>query len=270
MNPVLRLPQNTKGRDIVVADPHGQFKLLKQALSAIRFNKDTDRLVIAGDCVDKGENSLAAKDWLSQPYCVGAIGNHDAQFIFESQRDLFSGTLECLPVDPWFSSFSESEFDEFVRVLASNLYPAIEIETPKGLVGIVHAEVPEGLTWTEMVTRLNQQDHELLYDCMWSRELANKAIKGLAKKEQLPYFLKDIRHVFHGHTPSKKLNYYPYSLANRYYIDTGSYKALKPEKYPEAGITLFDVNFPKHPLYTTGKRELCYYADKESASEITL
>lgn len=258
MNKVLRLPINHLGRDIVVADPHGEFALLKQALKAIAFNTNQDRLFIAGDLVDKGKNSIAAAQWVQKPYCYGVIGNHDAQYIFQDELSKFSKSLICAPIDPWFINLGKDELTQFGKLLKTHLYPAIEIETASGLVGIVHGEVPESLTWPVMVNRLNKPDYDLLRDCIWDRSLANKAIRGLPEEEQRPYFLNDVQHVFHGHSPAKKLDFYPYRLANRYYIDTAAYKSKNPDKYPTAGITLFDATQPERPLYTTGNRALVF------------
>lgn len=257
MNPVLRLPMNQKGRDIVVADPHGQFSLLKKALVAIEFNTETDRLIIAGDLVDRGENSIVSAQWIAQPYCYSVVGNHDAQFLFSKSQELFRQSLVCMPLDPWFCSLSDTQLEHFENELRKHLYPAIEIETANGLVGIVHAEVPSGLSWTEMTSRLNQSDYELLYSCIWNREIAKECIRGIPSEEQEVYRINDIAYVFHGHTNAKKLNYYPYRVANRLYIDTAAYKAGK-DKYPTAGITLFDASIPDKPLYTTGTRALIY------------
>lgn len=258
MNPVLRLPVNTQGRDIIVADIHGEFKQLKRALKAIAFNESQDRLIIAGDLVDRGRQSDKAIDWIQKPYCFAVFGNHDAQYAFKDEYKEFSDSLVCLPPDPWFTEMSGKALTAFCRTLKESMYPAIEIETPKGLVGVVHGEVPEGLTWAQMRERLNAKDYDLFHQCMWSRTLAKKAIRGIDAHEQERYHLSDVSHVFHGHTPASKLDFHPYRLANRYYIDTCAYRALKPEKYPTAGITLFDVLHPEIPLYTTGHRALVY------------
>lgn len=256
MNKVLRLPINLKGRDIIVADPHGQFHLLKKALKAIQFNKHEDRLIIAGDLVDKGSNSEAAAKWLKKPYCYAAMGNHDAQFAFIHDSDKFSQSITCSPFHPWFLHLGGDELEAFCSTLRNRLYPAIEIETASGLVGVIHGEVPESLSWPDVVSRLNQLDYDLLHDCMWGRNYANKAVRNTTTKKRSTDFVEGVSHVFHGHSPSKKLQYYPYRMANRYFIDTAAYKANMPDQYPTAGITLFDIAHPDKPLYTTGAMKL--------------
>lgn len=246
---VLRLPMNTKGRDIVVGDIHGCFADLKHALKTIRFNKNVDRLIIAGDLVDRGPNSKVAVNWIQQSWCFSVMGNHDLQYAFINDADKFSQSIVCMPPDPWWVELEEEGIEAVGKIMRENLPPAIEIETRKGLVGVVHADVPHGLNWAEMVEKLNAKDYYLLHDCTWSRDNAKLAMKGVSLQEEVDYLIKDIAHVFHGHTPASKLDYKPYRLANRYFIDTAAYKAKKAEKYPYAGITLYDVNDPKVPIY---------------------
>lgn len=252
---VLRLPINTKGRDIIVGDVHGCFLALKRALISIKFNKNVDRLIIAGDLVDRGPNSKVAVDWIQQPWCFSVMGNHDLQYAFLNDSAKFSQSIVCMPPDPWWVELEEGGLEAIGEMLRANLPPAIEIDTRKGLVGIVHADVPRGLSWTKMVDGLNAKDYDLLHDCVWSRDNANLAIKGVSLQEEVKFKLDNVAHVFHGHSPARKLDYKPYQLANRYFIDTAAYKAKKTEKYPCAGITLYDANDPDVPVYQPYKIE---------------
>ena len=263
MNPVLTLPKNISGRDIIVADVHGQYHLLKQALSRIEFNPSSDRLIINGDLVDRGLNSHMAVDWVSKPYCFATIGNHDAQHILRDS--LFTQSLMCSPADTWHASLSKKDYDNYVSVMRRNLYPAIEIASDKGNIGIIHAEVPEDHNWSETVEKINRKDYDFFHECMWNRNYAKEAIKGDYSEEyERTCMIEDAYVVYHGHTPSSKFNYSPYRIANRYFIDTGAYKANKADKYPSAGITLFNALHPNTPIYTTGNRELNVIDQKQA------
>lgn len=77
-SPVLRLPRNERGRDLLVGDVHGQFSGLRAALERVGFNPDAgDRLISVGDLVDRGPESDAAIDWLAYPWFFPVRGNHE-------------------------------------------------------------------------------------------------------------------------------------------------------------------------------------------------
>ena len=52
------------GRDWVVGDVHGCFCTMRQALRAIDFEHGRDRLFSVCDLIDRGPNSIEAREWL--------------------------------------------------------------------------------------------------------------------------------------------------------------------------------------------------------------
>lgn len=54
---VLRLPENTRGRDFVVGDIHGAFDKVEAAMAKVGFDVERDRLLSVGDLVDRGAES---------------------------------------------------------------------------------------------------------------------------------------------------------------------------------------------------------------------
>ncbi len=66
----------------VMADLHGHFTELQQLLKKINFT-DADKLIIAGDIIDRGPENLEMLQWMeSRPANVEFIrGNHDEEFI---------------------------------------------------------------------------------------------------------------------------------------------------------------------------------------------
>lgn len=256
MNSVLSLPINTRGRDIVVGDIHGEFRQLKQSLQKVGFDKNIDRIISVGDLVDKGEDSESAFKWLDMDYFFPVFGNHDAQFAFIDHSDLFKENISCYPVDPWFADYSQDKLRRMAKFFMSRFYPAAQVQTQNGLVGFTHAATPIGMEWSEIVHRLNAKDYDLLHYCMWNRDIPKEIIRNLkdgvemTNERQQEVSVPGLKHIFHGHTPSRDHLYRQYSTGNRYYIDTGAFKAKKREKYPYAGIVLFDINNPTTPIYT--------------------
>ena len=65
----------------VLSDPHGNLALLKALLSKIGFGKN-DTLIVLGDLIDKGRESVALMKFLSGMNNVKCIiGNHELAFL---------------------------------------------------------------------------------------------------------------------------------------------------------------------------------------------
>lgn len=70
-------------RTFVVGDVHGCFRELMLLLEKIQYNENQDRLIFAGDLVDRGPESAKVVRWVREAYartnglttCV--LGNHD-------------------------------------------------------------------------------------------------------------------------------------------------------------------------------------------------
>ena len=245
MNHTLHLKENLFGRDIIVNDIHGNFHLLKKGLKKLNFDCKKDRLILVGDLVDRGSNSPIAKDWIEKDYVFSVFGNHDAMFCFKDDMDKFKECIICIPVDPWYVNISESEFNQFCKTFREKLYPAIEVETKKGLVAITHSEIPKEYTWAEVKEKIRNNDYNFIRKLFWNRDIAKFAIKNQENIDDFKdeYLISDIAYSFHGHTIAKKLNYKTYHISNRYYIDSCSYKDKE-----NSGISFFNVLNPKERL----------------------
>ena len=58
---------NKIGRDFIVGDVHGHFKLLELLLKKVDFNERIDRIFSVGDLIDRGPDSIDAVVWLQKP-----------------------------------------------------------------------------------------------------------------------------------------------------------------------------------------------------------
>lgn len=138
---VARFKPNTLGRDIAVGDIHGCFTKLKKSLERIRFNPSKDRLFSVGDLVDRGPESHQVLDWLDLPWFHAICGNHEqltwrraiGQAIQEVDHRVHGGL--------WLDDCTPDEQSLIAQRLQA-LPLAMEIETPLGLVGMVHADFP--------------------------------------------------------------------------------------------------------------------------------
>lgn len=160
---VLRLHRNTRGRDLIITDPHGAYDLVWDAMKAANFDPACDRLLVGGDLIDRGEGSARAGKFLRQPYVHSVAGNHDRMLV-DAWRQ---GALNRDIVDAlarmnyngmrWMKDASIEEL-ELLAAAFDDLPYVIEVETSRGLVGIVHADVPPGMDWQTFTAKIEAGD----------------------------------------------------------------------------------------------------------------
>lgn len=208
-HPVLRLPANTAGRDFVVGDIHGAYDLVIAAMRAVRFDRTRDRLFCVGDLVDRGAGSARCLGFLSQPYVHAIRGNHDHDLTTIDHRTAqvlaginFNGTA-------WLEDVTEEQFLSIQSALAQLPF-AMEVQTARGLVGIVHGDVPAGLSWQEFTQRLEEGDEKTIEIALTGRDRLrahrDEGVEGIGR-------------VFVGHTVQWQG---ARRLGNVYAVDTGA------------------------------------------------
>jgi serine/threonine protein phosphatase 1 len=203
---------NPHGRDFAVGDIHGHFTRLQSALDEAGFDPAVDRLFSVGDLVDRGPESQASLDWLDKPWFFAIQGNHEALAIQHTQG---------LPLDRmykasgggWFLALTAQAQEHFATQFA-RLPIALEVDTPGGLIGLVHADCPLP-TWEMLRSTLQgyMPESETLQErCQWSRErLQLRDFSGIP----------DLRALIVGHTPRPQ----PEVLGNVLHIDTGGWRS---------------------------------------------
>lgn len=207
---------NQHGRDFVVGDIHGCFSLLQKTLKRLHFNSDTDRLFAVGDLVDRGPESEQVLDWLKQPWFHSCLGNHE-----EMMMSLSTNSEQGIN---WYQSYGgEWWLDlpagdrEHVRSAFAQLPIAIELESHRGRIGLVHADIPKGMSWQTFIRLLEMGDRDTRKIALWGRS----RIKRLFSRP-----VQGIDRVVCGHsvTPKRKI----VTKANVWFIETGAF--LQDEK----------------------------------------
>ena len=80
-------------RTIVVGDVHGCLPELKMLLDKVNFQQDEDRLILAGDLVDRGPDSVGVVRYAMAIGAEAVAGNHDDKLlrrrkhVMRAQRD---------------------------------------------------------------------------------------------------------------------------------------------------------------------------------------
>ncbi|MCU1751957.1 metallophosphoesterase [Pseudomonas sp. 6D_7.1_Bac1] len=214
MTQVQRFTINTAGRDFAVGDIHGHFTKLQAALDAVGFNPVTDRLFSVGDMVDRGPESADVDVWLAKPWFFAIQGNHE-QMAVDAHRLNHKGQASYMHMingGTWLYGRSTAE-QAFYVALFADLPIAIEVMTPAGLVGIVHADCPFD-DWGRMLGALEREQgamqRSVQTTCQWSRtRISNGNRNGVS----------GVRAVIVGHTVVSQ----PAVLGNVYHIDTGGW-----------------------------------------------
>lgn len=224
---VLSLESNVEGRDIAVGDIHGYFSVLEEALDTIGFDEKVDRLFCVGDLVDRGPESILAKEYLKAPWFYSVAGNHDLHFTQALYRGnpAFAIAGDCTH---WLFEYDDNIQEDLIKEL-DMLPAAIELNTPDGIVVLVHAEI-EGSFWGDFKERLEEGCEHAWTTATWGRGVIRQGLS----ENRLPD-VHDVRAIVHGHTPVDRYR----KLGNRHYIDTGLFI------YPRKGVgslTLIDLN----------------------------
>lgn len=214
MSLIERYSVNTAGRDLIVGDVHGCFTKLRQALADVGFNPEGgDRLFSVGDLVDRGPESPEAVEWVMKPWFHAVQGNHEDMAIRWPNGNMDPGNY-IANGGGWNVSNTPEACAALSKCFAM-LPVAMELETAKGLVGIVHADCPFD-SWQDFAASLEDESLSgsmlgaIVDAAQWSRErLANPDQTGVS----------GVVAVVVGHTPMQRFT----SLGNVLYIDTGGW-----------------------------------------------
>lgn len=217
-NPIMYLQENTHGRDFCIGDIHGEYDIIDRALIEANFDPDKDRLLVVGDCVDRGRQSERALEFLRRPYVFAVRGNHEDMFLELYEQGIpESSVLNYVCSENgmnWWLDIDEALRQDFIEQF-SKMPLVMEVATSRGTVGILHAEVPRGMDWDTFKHNIQIQDQHTIASCLWGRS---------RDKYQDDSGVAGVGRIFSGHTIQEgSIN----KLGNVYFIDTGSvFRAL--------------------------------------------
>lgn len=191
---VLRVGRG-RGRDFVMGDVHGAFDLVDIALRRLDFDPTVDRLFSVGDLVDRGPWSARAREYLEKDWAFAVRGNHE-DVVLECHAGgvcnerLLNWHIEKNGLGWWLTT----PLDQREQLLAAfaRLPLAMEIETANGRVGLVHADVPPGMSWQHFTALLEAGNTGARNYALYSRERS---------KQQDTSGVAGIDRLYVGHTP---------------------------------------------------------------------
>lgn len=230
---IARYARNEAGRDFVVSDIHGCFDLVIEAMRKVGFDRTADRLFSVGDTIDRGPDSARARAFLECDFVYAVRGNHEDMFleIYEegapSQRDLaiMLSTRTALRngMDWWLGLDEPAQIALIERF--RSLPIAIEVETPRGSVGLVHAEVPAGMDWDTFLRKVDSGCPATIKSALWGRDRIGSGDQS---------GVRGIDRLFCGHTPIPG----PARAGNVYYLDTGAVFGLLKDDPGRGRLTM--------------------------------
>lgn len=236
---VKKFEMNEMGRDFAVGDIHGEFSLVKQAMSMVGFDGAKDRLFCVGDLIDRGSECHEVLNFLSLPGVHSIKGNHEDDLV-EVARSPRAGipkilemSCHAMGVSWWF--VLEPELREDIICAIESLPLAFEIQTKQGMVGLVHAEPVPSLGWGYFIELLEQSEGFAIDSALRGREIAEGREMGC---------FGDAWRVFSGHTPAPEG---VMQFGNMFCLDTGA--VFGKHGYAKgAHLSIVRIDAPEHEL----------------------
>ena len=204
-------PKNHHGRDFIIGDLHGMFHTLEAIMETASFDKTVDRLFSVGDLVDRGPQSERILQFLDEPWFHAIQGNHEQLLLQSINSDSIHKAWTQRAGGAWWLTVTDLEREK-IRKKIEQLPMAFEISTDTGEIGIVHADIPIGLSWQEFIKAL-QHDVEIQQHAQWSR-IRHRYVTASGSVPKV----KGIDLMVVGHSIVDK----PLFAANLCYIDTGA------------------------------------------------
>ena len=224
---IQRFAINNTGRDFVVGDIHGCFSYLEIILETLDFDTNRDRLFSVGDLVDRGPESARALEFLAHPWFHAIRGNHEMFLLETDFQDPRAVALWRANGGSWWFE-QPPALKEQIRAAVVKLPYVIEVETNRGIVGIVHADVPRYFNWTAFIDEVETGTSEVLDIAVWSR---------LRAEGRWPHGVEGVYRVFIGHTPHWGEIF---RVGNVFCIDTGAVFGLE-YGIPNACLTTMEL-----------------------------
>ena len=155
--PTVRVDENPIGRDFVVGDIHGEFRVLEWLLEEVEFAPDRDRLFALGDLIDRRPHSTEALAWLeSGRIALSVRGNHEALLLEKIESGESDGRLPWTTPRWFVDQVARADWSRWAEAIW-RMPLAATIRTRAGPVGLVHA-APTARHWETMCAKIDDGD----------------------------------------------------------------------------------------------------------------
>ncbi|KAK9766715.1 hypothetical protein K7432_004021 [Basidiobolus ranarum] len=241
----LDLP-DSKQRLIVIGDVHGNLSPFNELLEKLNYNSSHDHLVLTGDIIGKGPQSIEVLKKAKEVKAGCVRGNHDNLLI--EWRQFLQQLSSSADKNPFPTDLKpKSPYYPLARKLDSELYEyltscPIILSVPRYSLYILHAGVDPTRPMVEQDATVVMNVKNLLADGTPTRH--NKLGKHWSdlwnlKQEAIG---ENATTIVYGHQASRGLNIKPYSIG----LDTGCVYGRQLTAMVFPGNELFSVNCDKH------------------------
>ena len=289
--PMKFLEANTKGRTFVIGDLHGSISCFNNLLQNLNFDKTVDRIISAGDLVDRGPFSLQCLRLLYEDWFHSVLANHEKMMLnaFENFNNSHmwlhnGGEWGYEHLNDWNQRNNKARIpnDESVELFGliervKELPYVITVENNAGKkFHILHAELPAGgvevtdelmddpVRLHRLVTIQRGEGEAVLWSravfgALYDTNLQNKEklVRTIAYNNRKMVFNDNLSHIISGHT----IVQHPVTVVGQTCIDTGAYdsywKIVQPYQGGNiapskwAGLTCVDIDTWKFYKATT-------------------
>ena len=121
----------------VVGDVQGCFKELEALLKKVKFNKEIDQLIFAGDLVNRGKDSHKVLEFCinNKKSVSGVLGNHDFYLLYLIEHQKKDKSLKKV-----LESKNLKQYQSWLKTLT--LFLELKIKETKEVFWISHAGIP--------------------------------------------------------------------------------------------------------------------------------
>jgi diadenosine tetraphosphatase ApaH/serine/threonine PP2A family protein phosphatase len=139
---------DSKLRTIIVGDIHGCIDELNELIKTLSYDKKTDRLILLGDLIDRGPDSVGVVQRARELDLECVMGNHDYKFLKWWKNS--GSNADFYDRHPHYTKFSDADVNYISR-----MSPYIKLEEHNTVV--VHAGLRAGISLA------NQKKDDLYY-----------------------------------------------------------------------------------------------------------
>lgn len=127
----------TKSRTLFIGDIHGCLEEFDELLKVLSYNKESDRLILLGDLIDRGPDSVGVVARAREMDLECVKGNHD--YKFEKWWKSVGSKADVYGKQPHYTQFSDEDVNYIAR-----MSPYIKLEKENTIV--VHAGMRAGIS----------------------------------------------------------------------------------------------------------------------------